>query len=326
MTRVIALLLALGSTLSAADWDPAAAARFLDDRQKEWFSWPRAKTPEGTCVSCHTGMPYLLARPALRKRLGEAAPTEWETKLLDRLRDHAGDERKVNIQGPEIIFGALFLGRDEPAGEAAGRARTQLAALRREEGPLQGVWQWYSANLEPWESPGSFSFGAALGGWSAAATGAGPEALAPTVAWLREHRAEAPLHNRLAMLWASPKLPGLFTEGERRALIEEVLAKQQADGSWTIASLGPWMEEKNAPPQPAGGHPYATAVAAFVLEQTGVRDPGVGRARAWLASHQDRETGAWLAPSMNKVYPQGSVESKFMQDAATAFAALALLN
>lgn len=70
----------------AADWNPRLAAQYLDGRQKEWFAWPQAASAEGPCVSCHTGLPYLLARPALRRILGEAQPTEYETGLLNRLR------------------------------------------------------------------------------------------------------------------------------------------------------------------------------------------------------------------------------------------------
>jgi len=43
-------------------------------------------------------------------------------------------------------------------------------------------------------------------------------------------------------------------------------------------------------------------------------------------SHQDRESGNWPGDSMNKKYPSGSIEKGFMQDAATAFATLALLE
>ncbi len=54
-----------------AGWNPRLAAKYLDDRQRDWFAWPQAKSPDGPCVSCHTGMPYLLARPALRRLLKE---------------------------------------------------------------------------------------------------------------------------------------------------------------------------------------------------------------------------------------------------------------
>ena len=318
--RTLLLAIISASALSAADWDPAAAARYLDGRQQEWFAWKRAQTPEGTCVSCHTGMPYLLARPALRKTLREAQPTEWESKLLDRLRDNAGHERKVNIQGPEAIFGALFLSREDPHSRASQAAQFQLRDLQLKEGPMMGILQWYDAKLEPWESQNAFSWGAALSGLS------GMVDVPHTVAWLREHRNELTLHSRLAMLWASPKMPGLLEENERKALISEVLRKQQPDGSWTIQSLGEFMPHPDAPAQPEGGHPYATAYTAFILRQAGAPEAkaAVGKAQAWLKASQDKATGSWFAPSMNKKYPDGSMESKFMADAATSFAVLAL--
>jgi hypothetical protein len=50
------------------------------------------------------------------------------------------------------------------------------------------------------------------------------------------------------------------------------------------------------------------------------------RALAWLKSNQNAESGAWAGRSMNKTYPEGSMEAGFVQDAATAFASLALLQ
>jgi hypothetical protein len=50
----------------------------------------------------------------------------------------------------------------------------------------------------------------------------------------------------------------------------------------------------------------------------------MAKALAWLRGNQNRETGTWPAISMNKVYPSGSMQAGFMQDAATAFAVLAL--
>ncbi len=46
----------------------------------------------------------------------------------------------------------------------------------------------------------------------------------------------------------------------------------------------------------------------------------------WLKSHQNSEHGYWASSSMNKEYPADSMMVKFMQDAATGFAALALLE
>jgi hypothetical protein len=55
-------------------------------------------------------------------------------------------------------------------------------------------------------------------------------------------------------------------------------------------------------------------------------DVRLQRALTWLVEHQDPATGAWPAVSMNKRYREGSMESRFLQDAATAFASAALVE
>src|SRR5262249_12969177 len=86
-TTILRWLLLAGICVPAfaAGWDARLAARYLDDRQKQWFEWPIAKAPGGPCVSCHTGLPYLLARPLLRRALGEPSRTEYERGLLEGL-------------------------------------------------------------------------------------------------------------------------------------------------------------------------------------------------------------------------------------------------
>ena len=81
----LALLIAAASPLRA-EWNPALAARYLDARQQAWFDWKTAQSSDGPCVSCHTGMTYLLARPVLRRVLQETAPTSFEIGYLNRLR------------------------------------------------------------------------------------------------------------------------------------------------------------------------------------------------------------------------------------------------
>ena len=71
MLRAIVPALVLSAVAFGADWSPKLAAQYLDARQKEWFAWPQAASPDGPCVSCHTGLSYLLARPVLRRVLSE---------------------------------------------------------------------------------------------------------------------------------------------------------------------------------------------------------------------------------------------------------------
>ena len=110
-------------------------------------------------------------------------------------------------------------------------------------------------------------------------------------------------------------------------MIDEILGKQQADGGWTIESQGPWKQRPQAP-ESAGSNGYATGFAAFVLVEAGVPRSNAALARAlrWLRSHQNPAQGYWEASSMNKKFPAGSMQEQFMRDAATGFAAMALLE
>jgi squalene-hopene/tetraprenyl-beta-curcumene cyclase len=151
--------------------------------------------------------------------------------------------------------------------------------------------------------------------------------VAALTAYLQREREGQPLHNRLMLLWASTKLREALPGSMRQPLIDEVWSKQQADGGWTMEALGPWKAHPAAPPS-AGSNSYATGLAAFVLQRAGAAhsDPRLIRALDWLSVHQDREKGNWTAESMNKKFEAGSMQVRFMNDAATSFAALALLE
>ena len=127
------------------------------------------------------------------------------------------------------------------------------------------------------------------------------------------------------MLWASSKLHGLLPNADKAAILAELGRKQEADGGWTLASLGPWNQHDAAPPS-VGSNSYATALTAFALEQAGLKasDPVLSRALTWLGIHQNAD-GYWAADSMNHKHDAGTVPEKFMSDAATGYAAAALL-
>jgi squalene-hopene/tetraprenyl-beta-curcumene cyclase len=315
------------------DWNPRLSAQYLDSRQKEWSAWPPAKKPGGPCVSCHTGMTYLFVRPALRRALGESQPTPYEKGLLDALAARAGDKAPSHLQGVEAVFSALFLALQNTGSESR-QALDRMWSFQIKEGKEQGALKWFSAGMDPWETPDSIFYGSAL---AALAVGTAPAeyrdqpavraSLNLLTEYLQREEPAQPLHNRLTLLWASSVLPDAIPKSMRRSIVDEILQKQQPDGGWTIESLGPWKPRPEAPPSTASNS-YATGYAAFALQKAGVAQstPTLGRALDWLRSHQDRQSGSWAADSMNKRYPPDSMEKRFMQDGATAFATLALLE
>src|SRR5262245_27678043 len=337
LTRLTVMFVIFSSAAFGQNWNPKLAADYLDSRQEKWFAGPTAGSADGPCVSCHTGLTYLLAPLALRRALSETQPTKYETALIDRLRSKVGNKPAAALRDVEVIFAALFLANQD-RGKATLGAEAQLAfeqlwSLQSTEGKSKGGWRWYSADLDPWETPDSTYFGSAL---AALAIGTAPveyqnrSDIRDRINILRDYFEMAyegqPLHNRLALLWASSRLPVILSTSKREALIKEIFEAQESDGGWALKSLGPWRPHKEAPVD-AGSNNFATGFVVYALRQVRVpsSDPRMRRALLWLGSRQDSASGSWRAVSMNKVRLPESMEASFMQDAATAFATLALL-
>jgi squalene-hopene/tetraprenyl-beta-curcumene cyclase len=134
--------------------------------------------------------------------------------------------------------------------------------------------------------------------------------------------------NRVVLLWASAKVPGLLEPKQQKAIIDEVLAEQQPDGGWSLSSLvGSW-KRNDGTPQEAKSDGYATGLITFTLQQAGIpRDNAQEKlALAWLTSNQNKTEGFWLSYSLNKnvEHHMSPSTALFMNDAATAYAVLAL--
>jgi len=329
LSRAFLLLLAMYGPALAGDWNPRLAADYLDARQKAWFAWPAASREGGPCVSCHTGLTYLLARPELDGALHEAAATSYETGLLDGLRRRISKREPVASPavGVEAVLSALLLALDD-ARRGSPSPETEQAFDRMWALQTAGAWNWFSLDLDPWEEPESAFFGASLAALAVGAAPSGYQArpaiqskVGELKAYLASRKAGQPLHNRLALVWASTRLPGLLSGAERQAILDETVRLQEADGGWSVASLGRWKPHPDALPA-AESNAYATAFAAFVLQRAGASP---AKALDWLRAHQD-PAGYWDAASMNKRYEAGSMPLLFMRDAATSFAAMALLE
>ena len=81
--------------LAEEPWDRDAAARYLNARAAEWTTFPRERQKLTTsCISRHTAMPYLLARPALR---GSSLPEPARTLFSDVETRVQGLERREGL-------------------------------------------------------------------------------------------------------------------------------------------------------------------------------------------------------------------------------------
>jgi len=352
------------SSEKAASWNPKAAAAYLDQRERWWMGWQEAAREQGTfCISCHTSVPYALARPALRDALGEKAPTEVEQALIAnaakrvrRWKDLSpvyndkddGPNKSSESRSTEAVLLAFTLASNDARGrklsDETRLAFDNLWALQQTSGPYKGAWLWQLFDLNPWEGNISPYNGATLAA-IAVSTAPGNYRATPEIqenlSLLREYLdreySSQPLINRISLLWAGAKWPGLITAERQKSIVGDILNKQQGDGGWSLFPLartwrdwgpsslvGEW-KRRDGSPQEKRSDGYATGFVVYVLQQAGVpRDASLQRGKQWLIQNQDRSEGFWLAYSLNKRRDPNSNAGRFMTDAATAYAVLAL--
>jgi squalene-hopene/tetraprenyl-beta-curcumene cyclase len=331
-----------------------AAAVYLDNRLDWWVHWPNAARDHDTsCVSCHTALPYALARPALHRALVETEPAAPELILLTNVTKRVrlwkevepfypdqtrGLPKTSESRGTESVLNALVLATYDATSsvlsENLQQAFSNMWALQFRAGELKGAWAWLNFHYEPWESNSSGYFGACLAA-IAVGTAPGNYAANPDIQdqlkllrdYLQQRADTEHLFNRAMVLWASSKLPGVLTPMQRQAIIEAAIAKQHEDGGWSMSDLGPWKRSDSTPLETSSDG-YATGLITLALQSGGLgrADVHVSRALTWLSQHQDSATGMWSASSLNKKRDPETDPAKFMSDAATAYAVLALVE
>jgi squalene-hopene/tetraprenyl-beta-curcumene cyclase len=322
---VFLMSIAATGLLAASGWDRQKAFDYLEARQQQWAEWKPTQKAGGPCISCHTGLSYMVAR----RVSGEKQARPLESRLVQGVQSRLlSNPPKTMLLDPgvEAVLNLLTLSlqrrrRDDSLAEADRTAMKRLWENQIQEGESKGAWTWFLYDLHPVESEHSVFYGATLAEMALSAYPAAGDRVGALRSYLTRELPKQPLHNKMAWIAFGPKKD----KESQGGILRDLWGAQSKDGGWSTAALGPWAAHSDAPAD-SGSNAYATAWAAFTAREAGVActDSGLKRAMAWLERNQDKSTGAWRAVSMNKVYPEGSIQSGFMTDAATGWAAAAL--
>jgi squalene-hopene/tetraprenyl-beta-curcumene cyclase len=263
---------------------------------------------------------------------------QLDTKAFGLFYDNS-DQKKKESWGTEAVFNSVILafddqyqGRSSPS-EATKQAFLNLWQTQVQGGDHKGSWDWLDFSEPPWGSAEARYFGATL---AAIAVGTAPGYYTPGAdpdddarvkllrSYLKDQFPRQDLHNQAWGLWAAAKTEGILTTADRKKVMDQLFGKQQPDGGWSLPSLGKWVRGDRTAQETASDG-YATGLILHVLQTAGVPndDARIAKGLDWL-KHNQAASGAWRGVSVNKKRDPASHTGKFMSDAATAFAVLAL--
>lgn len=308
--------------VAANDPDEPIAKQYSLDRGAEYLDGlTRQWNKDVGCVTCHTTLSYLTARPS---------PKEGSASAMAELREFM-EYRVANwktdkpLWDAEVLITATSLAvHDSRAtGKLQPPTRTALERMWSLQRP-DGAWNWLKAGTPPFEHDDYY--GAVL---VAVGVGLAPDnysaevGIKDEVAKLRQYFAKKPppsLHHAAWLMWAEARLGGVMTRELRDEKVKALARLQRPDGGWSLPSLGGWKGHDGLPVDQAPSDGYGTGLVVFAVRQAGLPpdDELVRKGVSWLKANQ-RESGSWFSGSLGTRY-----HLNFLSHSGTAFAVMAL--
>lgn len=295
------------------------AAIYLDHAALTWQK-------EKKCVTCHTNMPYMFARPALASVQADSGEVRdfFEQYRTVRWKD----KRPPESQGfwPIVVGAGLTFNDLQTTGKLSPVARDVLDMVwgaQRED----GGWEWPDCDYAPMEiddhygvTIAALTFGIAPDGYAESETSqAGLEKLR---GYFKNNPPKS-LHHRAMLAWCSVRIDGIVSDEERATTLNELLGNQLPDGGWSTAGfLTDWqgLERNDGEPlDTQTSDAYGTGLVIVISRELGTPadDPRLQNGIKWLLSNQ-RQSGKWFTRS--PVNEAGNMIS----NTGTAYAVLAL--
>lgn len=284
-----------------ASFSAKQAARYLDNASLNWQK-------RRNCVTCHTNMPYLMARPALSAAMPDSGEVRSFFEDYYLTRWEKGKKQPEKPYRPVVIGAALAFNDAQTAGALSDVARKTLDLMWTTQGE-NGAWKWAKCGWAPMEiddhygvTLAALAAGIAPGGY--ARTHSAKVGLEKARKYLKAHPAPS-LHHRIMIAWASLRIEDLMEKKEREKVLDTMLSKQLANGGWSTPSfLVDWKgyERKDGKPHDVNSSDaYGTGLALVVAREMGVpaTDERLQKGVVWLKSNQ-RESGKWFSRSPAK--------------------------
>ena len=214
-------------------YSPEKAARYLD---RAALTWQKKKK----CATCHTNMPYLMARPALSTVLKDSGEVRSFFEDYPKVRwAKRKPSEKQGFWAVVVATGLTFhdLQTTGKLGETAREALDTMWTTQREN----GAWRWPDCDYAPMEIDDHY--GATL---AAVTVGIAPDDYANTAAAkaglekLRDYFKNDPpksLHHRAMLAWCSKRIDGIVDRETSAKTLSELLALQLPDGGWSTSSF-----------------------------------------------------------------------------------------